>query len=105
MTDGVDLRDMSTTVNANTNVNTGEFFLIIGESRTSMLSGNDVRDALLVTYLAQQQNRLLQFVLQDFWLDVLQRTAVDADQSMATFAVSHSGRGFLFKIDNKSISD
>lgn len=47
------------------------------------------------TYLAQQQQRFLQFVLQNFGFNLFQGTAIDAEETTTALAVSNSGGGFL----------
>lgn len=49
----------------------------------------------MFAYLAEQEDRLLQLVLQNLGLDLLQRLAIDADQATAALAVRNSGSGFL----------
>lgn len=48
-----------------------------------------------VSYLAKQQQRFLQFVLQNFGFNLFQGTAIDAEQTTTAFAVSYSGGCFL----------
>lgn len=47
------------------------------------------------TYLAEQQERLLQFVLQNLGFNLLQGTSVHPQEAVATLAVGHGGGGFL----------
>lgn len=71
LADGVDLGDMTTTGNPDADVDAGELFL------------------------AEQQQRLLQFVLEDLGFDLVQRASVHAEQAPAALAVRNGGRGFL----------
>jgi len=48
-----------------------------------------------LTYLAEQQKGLLQFVLQNLGFNLLQRTTVHLQEAVATLAVSDGGGGFL----------
>ena len=75
LADGVDLGDMTTTGNADPDVDTGELFL------------------------AEQQQRLLELVLQNLGFDLVQRAAVHSQQTLSALAVRNSGGGFLASED------
>lgn len=57
-----------------------------------------------VSYLAKQQQRFLQFVLQNFGFNLFQRTAIDAEQTTTAFAVGYSGGSFLKEKHETTIS-
>lgn len=71
LTDGVDLGDMSSTADADTDVHTSELLL------------------------AEQQDGLLQFVLEDLGLDVLDGATVHPQESIAARAISDGCGGLL----------
>lgn len=76
LTDGVDLGDMTTSVDAHTDVHAGELLL------------------------AQQQDGLLQFVLENLGLNVLDGATVHPQESIAARAVC-DGCGGLLQRDSK----
>lgn len=77
LSDGVDLGDASTALDANPDVNIGE------------------------TILAQEEDGLLKLVLESLGFDLLQRTAVHLDQALSALAVSDGGGSFLKEVDRR----
>merc|ERR1719219_651941 len=75
LSDGVDLSDSSTTADFNFDVNSGESFG------------------------ATNEKWLLKFESESFWLDFVQWSSVDFDQTFAGFAESNGGSGLLSSVD------
>lgn len=55
-----------------------------------------------LVYLAEEEKGFLQFVLQHLGFNLLQRLAVDADQTTTAFAVCNGGCGFLYRKKKKT---
>uniref|UniRef100_A0A182TWB2 Uncharacterized protein n=1 Tax=Anopheles melas TaxID=34690 RepID=A0A182TWB2_9DIPT len=78
--DGVDLCYVTAAAHADADVDAGELFL------------------------AEQQQRLLQLVAQDLRLDLVQRAAIDTQQSLSALAVCNGGGSFLRAMGKKDSS-
>lgn len=56
-----------------------------------------MKSLVFLVYLAEEEKGFLQFVLQHLGFNLLQRLAVDADQTTTAFAVGNGGCGFLYR--------
>lgn len=73
LTDGIDLRSVTTTLHTDANVNVGE------------------------ALLAQDQDGLKDLQTKDLWLDQLQGDTINTNQTLASLAMSDSSGGFLLR--------